>query len=500
MNIRVFGRLVLSILFIFISLEMVACEGLSEPIGAAPSAQPTSGEMLSVDATFHEFYDTLGGRELLGPPLSHLFELDGERCQYTEAVLMCFNPDESNSPKRFHLKPLGLKLGVGENPADLPQSHAGRDLGGGFTLNEEFDALYQKMFEDVHTGKPLTQLRVNQANRRFEQFFENVGFYRGFDEPAGSAHLIPYGAYLCEPGCAKHLNEYWQIVQSGMIAQPFAESVKRLGWYDLGAPLTQPRLNEDGTIEQVYDNVMLYAPQNALNQVRFRPLVTMLGIAKPEDLDVKKPHEQLVFYEVKNGLGHNVPFFFDHFIAAHGGRGLAGNPLTELYPLNSNQVFRQCFESYCLDYDSLAGEGMRVRMMPLGLEYVRSTDPSRQERLVFTNETIGIQAEEAHPSLSTNEEQQINLHVTRRSDGQALPRVEAILTLNPPDLPSQTFAFKPTDQDGVSSLTIPPIKDLPAMSVVEYQICLNLPGDPKICETDRFIYGGDSVAYPQPAP
>ncbi len=491
MNPRGFRRAILYMLITIFCLQTVSCTLPPLQIGLFASPQPTQSAFPEIDSTFREFYDTLGGAGVLGHALTGLFDEENRRCQYTQAALMCFDPRESDPLRRFHLEPLGLQLGVRETDPFRNPTLGSRDLGGGFTLYEEFSALYDRLYGAPYTGKPLTQLRVDQANRRYEQFFENVGFYRGFDEPVGTAHLIPYGAYLCGPDCSQNLNEYWQIVQSGLVAQPFALSVKRLGWFDLGAPLTQPRVNRDGTIEQVYDNVIVYAPQDDLSQGRFRPLVTWLSVVKPEPLVARKPHEQLVFYEVENGLGHNVPFFFDRFIANHGGRDLAGNPLTEFFALKASQLYRQCFESYCLDYNAQAPAGLRVRMAPLGLDYIHSTAPGSLLRQAFSSDTIRIQTDESHPQLAAGQEQQIHLHIFRRSDGQPLYLVEASLVLTMPGRPSTEFHFKPTDRNGASSLSIPPLKDLPAMSVVEYRVCLNLPSDPKICATESFIYTGN---------
>jgi hypothetical protein len=483
-------RISLYILIVILQLQSISCSASAERLDLLTSALPTQVSAPAVDPIFREFYDTLGGHGVLGSALTEMFEQDGRRCQFTEAALMCFNPVESNSAQRFSLEPLGLQLGVRETAIFHNTSPGTSDLGDGFILYDEFSALYDRLYGSLYAGKPLTQLRVDQNSRRYEQFFENVGFYRGFDEPPGTAHLIPYGAYLCGPDCSKNLNEYWQIVQSGLVAQPFATSVKRLGWFDLGAPVTQPRLNPDGMLEQVYDNVILYAPQDALNQVRFRPVVSWLGKVPPEPLVAKNPHEQLVFYEVENGLGHNVPLFFDRFIANHGGRDLAGNPLTEFFAVKPDQLFRQCFENYCLDYYALAPEGQRVRMAPLGLEYERTTNSSQLLRQAFSTETVLLKTDAGHSKLASGEEQPITMHVYRRDDGQPLYLVDGTLTLNMPDLPPQQFHLKPTDRSGASTVVIPPLKGLAPMSVVEYHICLNLPGDPKICSTESFIYQG----------
>lgn len=452
---------------------------------------PTRPSGPSVDPVFREFYQTLGGQTVLGQPLTVRLDQDGKSCQYTDAVLMCYNPAEVDIVRRFSLEGLGNRLGVREsNPFSSPQMGS-RDLGNGFVLYEEFAPLYDRIFGGLYAGRPLTQVRVNQANQRYEQFFENVGFYRGFDEPPGSVHLLSYGAYLCGPGCSKNLNEYWGIIQTSLVAQPFELSVSRLGWFDLGAPLSQPRLTPDGEIEQVYDNVVLYAPHDDLSQVRFRPIVLWLKLAPEDRLVARNQHEQLVFYEVEAGLGHNVPLFFDQFIANHGGRDLAGKPLTEVFVHQMERVFRQCFESYCLDYDLNAPQDLRVRMAPLGLEYIRQSDPAQVLRQAFSSDTVLLQVEEEQSQLGKDEQQRIRLHVHRRADGKPMYLVEGTLTVSMPGKPAVIYHIKPTDQNGLSEQVLEPIMDLPAMSVIEYQICLNLPSEVPICQTDSFLYRGE---------
>ena len=49
------------------------------------SRQPTPTNGILVDPLFKEFYATLGGEDLLGRPLTALFERDGQRCQFTDA-------------------------------------------------------------------------------------------------------------------------------------------------------------------------------------------------------------------------------------------------------------------------------------------------------------------------------------------------------------------------------------------------------------------------------
>jgi hypothetical protein len=450
---------------------------------------PTAKANFAVDPTFKEFYQTLGGRDILGQPLTGLFEQDDKKCQYTEVALMCYDEVEPDVSRRFSLAPLGDQLEVREKP-QYPSNPevSGRELGGGFVLFNEFTGLYDRIYGALYAGRPLTQVRVNHSLQRYEQFFENVGFYRNFQDKTGDAHMMTYGAYLCGPDCSSHLNEYWQIIQSGLIPQPFEMSVERLGWNDLGSPLTRPVVAKDGNLEQVYDNVVLYAPTDDLSQVRFRPIVIEMNVVEPQPPVERNPHVQLVFYETEpgTGLGHNVPLFFDEFIANHGGMDLSGMPITEIFAQKDGHTFRQCFENYCLDYDP--GASITVRMAPLGIQYAAESEPGEILRRAFSPETVELKIEESRPILGKNEEQHLAIHVFQRETSEPMYLVESDITVNLPDGTSKTYHLKPTDRDGSATMVLPPLKDMPNMSVVEYQACLNLPGDPKICATDSFIY------------
>lgn len=472
-------------LSVLLSLQLAAC-GMANDVGQTDSAKIAAEK--TVDPLFKEFYQTLGGHDMLGSPLTLVFVQGDKRCQYTEVALMCYNPAETDVSRRFMLSPLGKDLGLQEKGPRVSAAAAGRDLGNGFYLYDEFSTQYDRIYGALYAGRPLTQVRVNQSTQRIEQFFENVGFYRNLNDPAGKVHLITYGAYLCGPDCSRNLPEYWGIVQTGLVPQPFELSVSRLGWSELGGPLAQPRIAEDGFLEQVYDNVVLYAPPNDPSQVRFRPLINWLGVAPVQPLVEPVSHEQLVFYEVENGLGHNVARLFDSFIATHGGPDLAGKPLTEVFTLEDGKTLRQCFESYCLDYNGENAEGMKVRMAPLGLEYARRNDPKQILRLAFSPETVSLKVEEESPQLTAGKEQIIRMHVFHLPENKPMYLVEGTVTFSLPDGSAEKLAFKPTDRDGTSQVTLHALQGLANLSVVEYQVCLNLPGDPKICTTDSFIY------------
>jgi hypothetical protein len=684
------GRTATYFLVAVIAFCLQACNSIRDTSAITP---PTEVPLFAVDVLFREFYDILGGADTLGPALTHKFTENGRQCQYTESALMCYNPAQTEPLHRFSLASLGNDLNLVQpaSSADIPSVN-GRDLGDGFILYPEFEALYDRLYGDLYVGRPLSQVRTNQSNKRYEQFFTNVGFYRNFDDPEGDVHLMTYGAYLCGENCAYNLDQYWNIVKSDALPQPFEMSLKRIGWSEMGVPITQPIFAEDGMVEQYYDNVVVFAPQDDLTQMRLRPVPILLGItvealvernpheqlvfyevenglghnvpfffdrfiashggrdlagnpineftllgedlyrqcfenycllydaAAPENtrvkiaplgaallekkaaevlyklprdthgmysiylplvsggaylcggecaspldepryltqsdemaqefdtsvrrlgwseigsplsppflgqdgtveryyenavlyapqvdlgqmrfrplplwlnypvevLVVRNPHEQLVFYEVENGLGHNVPFFFDHFIASHGGRELAGNPINE-FALVGEGLYRQCFENYCLYYDSNQAESARVRMAPLGEEFLKKKNPIVTLADIFNTSTLQIVLEEEKAQVREKEEQHLRIFVMRSGDLAPVGLVEGTVELNLPGKPPTVIHFNATDEHGMTDATLPTITGLPAMSAVEYKVCLNIPGDQPVCAVDSFIFSG----------
>jgi hypothetical protein len=453
---------------------------------------PIPGRMSStfpVDTTFKEFYQTLGGEQLLGPAISALEIRDNLQCQFVERALLCFNP-AATDVSRFNLYPLGYELGISE------ESHmagvvapSNTRVVDGFVIYEKFLPLYDRLYGARYVGAPLTEMRINQDLRRVEQFFENVGFYQNLDDPNGPVFLIPYGAYLCGGDCSFHLNEYWSIVKANLAEQPFAASVARLGGPTVfGSLLFKPQIADDGYMQQVYANAIFYSPPEDPSQVQLRPLPRMLGY-EPQPLVEPKNHEQLVFYEVENGMGHNVPRPFDAFVAMHGGRDLSGDPISEVVMLPGKNLYQQCFENYCLIYDPVASDSMKVQMASLGKIYADRFPVPDEIRILdmFSPDTINLVIGSDKPNLNDNEEQTIRMFVQERGSGQPLERVEASLILNFPGQPAARYFFPPTDAEGMSAVSVQQPPELANGSRVPFQVCLNLPSERQICALDSYL-------------
>lgn len=168
-------------LTVFLFTVIAACQR------ADLSAVPTPDmSFYAIDPVFREFYNYLGGKDVLGDAISEAYESGGKQSQYTLTGLMIFDP-QAPPKQRFQLASLGRQLGIGG-----PTSP---DVG----VAEPFRPLYTKL-SSTFVGQPLTGLVYNSDQNRYEQYFENVGFYQGA-ESTGDVRLLPYGIWLCDAEC-----------------------------------------------------------------------------------------------------------------------------------------------------------------------------------------------------------------------------------------------------------------------------------------------------------
>ena len=441
-----------------------------------------------VDPIFREFYASLGGREILGPPITVVFTHRGKQCQYTQNALMCFDP-MAEGLDRFVLQGIGKSLGVSEDPGGTASDGLIID---GYPIYEEFEPLYHRLYGALYVGKPLTQPRYNASKNRIEQYFENVGFYRNLDDQPGDVYLLSYGVFTCSSDCRFPAPASAQVVTNvSSVEQPFLSRIARLGGLTIfGIPLTDPYQGSDGAMEQVYETVVLYSPPNTPGGVRLRPIANLLEMPSVAPMPpIYSESDGVVFYSVQGDLGYHVPVIFDHFIARHGGLEISGHPLADVIQVDAN-LYRQCFENYCLIYDNNPGASPQVRMAPLGHEYMRkfALQPAKAATFLITPETIHLVAHPALPRIPSDQPQQFLVTVVRTHDQQPAAGLETSLTLTLPDGNQALYRMPATDSRGRTSLTIAPFQPpLSKGSVVAFEVCLNVPSESPICSSDSYL-------------
>jgi hypothetical protein len=435
-------------------------------LSACGNAASNSGanKTYTVSPSFREFYSTLGGEGVLGPAISETVSVQSYDCQFTVNALMCLNPMVADS-NRFLLYPLGNSLNVREDPAQSAPQNGSQTIDG-YTIDDGFLTLYEKLSGARFAGKPLTQVHINYQQKRYEQYFENVGFFRKFGEDSSAAHLLAYGAFSCTDAChyTPSVDAIILNANKAQSDQPMLAGLAKMGDTSvLGKPITEPYISADGNEEQVYTNAVVYAPVGDLSNASLRPLSTLLNIPKADLVKQKYGTAQnMVFYRIKGSLGLHVPIPFDKFVAAHGGLDFSGNPIDEVFQYDGN-IYRQCFENYCLDYDAAS---QNVSMSPLGQLYYQQLGGNNvpiPQQIEITPETVSLQVAKQYKELSPQNQQKVDILVTKRENQQPLSNVESVISLKLPDGSAYSADLPQTGLDGRASIILPAMKTSPTV-------------------------------------
>jgi hypothetical protein len=479
----VFQNHIFSVVLIFISsLILSACQttATSTPVTSQPGTFPVSPLLI-------EYYQDKGGENLLGPVISALIDQDGLKCQYTVAVLMCLDP-EATGTARFRLAPLGIKIGIHEAPP-LSSPPDGAQVVGGYPIYPGFAKPIETLNGIATVGKPLTSVRYNYEQQRVEQYFENAAFYYRFDDPTGKVSLLPYGWYYCGRSCHYELSETRMFNPIKVpLDTPFAPGLEQIGGLKVfGQPLTQPYIAQDGNLEQVYENVVVYGPKETPVNIHLRPLARKLGMVTADPGPKKFGVDQnVIFYKTTGDLGYHVPMVFDSFLSQHGGKAISGNPIAD--PIfYEKDVPRQCFETYCLDFHPQAAEVLRVRMVPLGVEYLQKFAPASAVPTSLPQTKLTLSASEQAPQITAQEKQIINVTATQLDAVTPAAGVVTQVTLTLPDATQVTLTINPTDAQGRSSVTVPAMPSLANGSMVTYQVCVADPGSTVPCVSKSYL-------------
>jgi hypothetical protein len=196
-----------------------------------------------------------------------------------------------------------------------------------------------------------------------------------------------------------------------------------------------------------------------------------------------------VFYPVSGKNGFHVPLDFDKFIAGHGGLDYSGQPIMEVYQYDAS-TYRQCFEDYCLDYHSDAAEGQKVKMAPLGSQYVKQVggaSGAAPQPLTISPDTVVLQTSVESQQISPGDEQKIDILVLRKDNQQPVTNIKADLTITLPDKSKYTASFPETGMDGRASLLVPALNNLSNGQILLYQICLSGNSAKPVCSSGSYL-------------
>ncbi len=450
-----------------------------------------------IDPVFQEYYDRLGGKQVLGAVISPAFVIQNIKYQYTVGALLENDPLASEDQK-IKLSAIGKDLNIDEHIEFVEGQISGpflRDF-----IYPEFLQVYQYLGGIQVVGRPLTGLHYNPEFQRVEQYFENLGFYRLEKDTPGTVYLLAYGAWKCGKKCpTKQKMEATVIVQNN-IDPIFVTAVKQLGYEFTGFALTSGYQADDGGYEQVFENVLLRVDTDQPGKITLAPLTQKLVI-KSEPLETSTQDETSQFITINGEKGYNVSIELIDYLNNYGGLETAGNPIGKLN-LYKNEIFRQCFVNLCLEIDTSITGIYRVRPVPLGYSYLRLLGMNFEETIVqptteipqsmvtpstlqnnFIKE-INLQVWENNPFVTSDQSQVIGVMVYENNQPLAKMTPELVITL--PDGTQKEYFLPETDQNGKSQIQLE-ATGAPNGTLIPYQVCVSKTVQEKFCVQDNFL-------------
>jgi hypothetical protein len=468
-----------------------------------------------------------------------MFSHGGVNYQYTATCLMINNPKAADN-RLFDLAPLGKEMRVDEPPVPAPKGKDELYLNG-HIVYQEFVPMFKQLGGSNIVGKPLTGIHYNALYNRYEQYFENTGFYILEGDPQRAVSLLIYGAWKCGSACRPlpDLFRFASVVPHSPVEGFFAEGMKHMGAELTGFAISEAYPAADGYLEQVFENVVLFIPPEHPSWAIPRPLTTLLGI-QPEAPVLPKPNDpEMFFYRMRGDRGYNVPVKFLDYLAAHGSlEETAGPPIGE-YNNWKGELFRQCFVNLCLIENPTETGLLRIHPDAMGYAYLdligrpafqvqppADLQPTPEDAVVPAQEepqpeaataypepqsrgkpkqepteTLPpIQAPESNPApqagsnmaikvwetfatVTPTQAQEINVFVT--GDGLPVPRIEPRLTITLPDGSKRTYLMFPTGEDGQSRFSVEPVTAVNG-TLIPYQVCIDNPAGDSFCWLDDY--------------
>jgi len=481
-------------------------------------------EQYIIDPVFRDFYELLGGQSTLGPAISPLFVYNNVKYQYTVAALLVYDAYQPEG-QRFHLGALGLDLGIAEPPVPQPEGENTRYING-HVIYSGFVTLYEKLDGIRFVGMPLSEVHYNAAKRRYEQHFENLGFFWMEDTPEDEIYLLAYGAWKCDASCRRPPPGNAEVELPYRVASMFADGVARLGADYTGFAISDAYQTPDGFREQVFENLVLALDPLQPARIFSRAITTRLGYHL-EPLRPRSSREGYYFYAIQDDMGFHIPLHFWEYLSKHGGIEISGAPIGEPTQVKSN-IYRQCFVNLCLDEEHLSGGRVRVRPAPLGYSYrllpvleLRETQTlpeypaSNQPEIATAQESpaapeapaaqepalepepalslgalsapqageMSVQVWESSPMVSPNQSQEIGVSVFL--DGAPMQEVEPDLVVMLPE-GRKTYYLFPTGADGQSRQMLEPV-NAPNGTLIPYEVCIYARNLDRFCVRDSFL-------------
>ncbi len=488
--------LTLSICFCILSGLVPAC-------GLSPESTETSPlKPFPISPEIEAYYYKVGGEEYLGPVISPRLEEGDYVYQYTvSALLYCERGSEREDAVRF--APIGLDFNL------PPYRSVSPTEGSEYSVNNviiygEFVPLYEKLGGGGRIGLPLSGLRYNPRQRRYEQFFEGIGIYRAEDDSPGKVKLLAYGAWKCGKACFYPVPPQAEVNLSKPIDRRVVHLVEKLGVDLTGFALSAAIKEPDGSEIVLFENVATQIRPNAGGEVKLLPLPQKLGIL-PQGMVANQENEEKVFLSLEGDKGHHILRSFMSYIDSHGGLEQFGLPISEPVIWEDGNI-RQCFENVCLIEDRQIEGPYRVRPSPLGFEFaslfyasefgeggpssLQADTPSlpivvpNQNDQPSPEREITLEILEGRPFVDQHTAQEIGVII--RFGDQPAVNVKPWLLLSFPTGEVIHLEMPPSNNQGKSSVVVPPLQAANG-TLVDYRICITTQSGKEVCARDDYL-------------
>jgi len=498
-----FNKTQISLVLSMVVILTAACGAETE------TGLPQLAEGYPVDPEFLGYYNHLNQITPFGQAISPLFSYQNYKYQYIVAGLMVYD-QLAPADQRFSLAPLGLDMGIREPNVEKPPQPDVLYIDG-HVVYQDFVSTFNRLGGIKVVGRPLTEARYNPSKRRFEQYFENLGFYQIEGDARGEVHLLAYGVWKCDASCRQPPVHNALVILPKRVDVRFLDAVNRLDIEFTGVPITDAYLAPDGYVEQVFENVVLILDPNYPGRVFLRPVNEKLGILHAP-LSPPSEDPNLYFYPIQENLGYNIPIQFLNYMAMHGGPEVSGPPIDEFTEIDDT-TSRQCFTNLCLEKHDDLEEAFSIRPMALGYQYieidatsgipngppaqptpqVQTTPQPQNQPLAEQTEAyqastmvseISIEVSQISEMVAPNQGQEVT--VTVFEDGKPVRMVEPDITVTLPDGNKRTHYMNPTRENGQTSYTFAPF-NAPSGTVISYKVCVSAPFEGRFCILDHYI-------------
>lgn len=483
------------ILLVFLA---AGCMILLSSCVQAELERPEGNPTFLLDPIFREYYALYGGEDFLGPAISPITSIDGKKAQYLEKALVYYDPDRRDG-KLVSFFPIGYELNIEEKGINPPEElEEGALFINQHVIPPEFSKAYQVLGGQEVVGLPLTEVIYSPTYRRYEQYFESLGFYRMEDESLDSVHLLGYGEWLCSGDCNRIEDRNAVVDVKTPINSPFHEIVDQLGIEFTGYLLdyqTSDQNNPPGN-EAVFKNVVM-TKDPIQEKVIFIQVPKLVGIKM--GVMSKYSHDtEMVFIPVlDDSTGYSVHKIIDEYIQAIGGYVITGKPINNYHKYG--RFYRQCFEYVCLIHNPDAVPWKRVYPEPLGYTYLRmfnrtgietgesglNSSPKKFSKSQV-EQSYQFEVWEEYASLSKDQTQIIHFRILDYLS-RPMPGLEPSLRLSIPGQGETVYKVNPTDQNGESSVKLP-LFIAQNGTLIHYKACVEIYNNASCLEDNYVIW------------